>query len=195
MKIKALLYCTKTKPYITRGNDDSVYPSCVISDGIKEWHLNGKIVAECDFDVEEIMIGKSITVGFGETIFISTPTLQLIDLSTKSCLNGGQIYSYLKGKNGYAIHIRNLKERVMELSNVYKYDNSYDNMFGWAFEDREKYKPLTKAPQNMMKVWLYENGEWVMYILISIQPQWMCLILNRIKDVEVRKVVLKEMIN
>ena len=98
MKIKALLYCTKTKPYITRGNDDSVYPSCVISDGIKEWHLNGKIVAECDFDVEEIMIGKSITVGFGETIFISTPTLQLIDLSTKSCLNGGQIYSYLKGK-------------------------------------------------------------------------------------------------
>jgi hypothetical protein len=32
------------------------------------------------------------------------------------------------------------------------------------------------------------------YIVISIQPQWMVLILNRIKDVEVRRVVLKEML-
>lgn len=195
--MKLLLYCTKSKPYITRGNDGSVYLSCVISDGIKEWHLNGKIVAECDFEVEEIeKVYGTHHASFDENGYFDdyydymTKTIDEDILLKRSCLNVEELETY---NPNYAIHIKNLHifDEPRELNFYMVYDKSYDNMFGWAFEEEEKYKPLTKAPQNMMKVceWDVEDK-----ILISIRPQWLCKILNGEKTIEVRKKVLRGMI-
>lgn len=180
--MKLLLYCTKAEPYITKGTNGSVYPSCVISDGIKEWHLNGKIVAECDYEV------KWCDTSWCCGDFIEHKGLE------KSCLTKEQLFDYVKGRNEfYAIHIKNLHifDKPKELNEVYK----IEDVGGMLFT-----KPLTKAPQNMMRVSV-NHWDYATYnpddirILISIQSQWMCLILNRIKDVEVRRVVLKEMLN
>lgn len=191
-KIKLLLYCTKQPHKLFNTDKGFVLSDFELGDFYKDKTLlNGKIVAECDFEVEEI---KAIERWDYSNTFYSTRYLNERELLEESYLTYEELDNYLKGNNGYAIYIKNLKERVMELSDVYTYDTSYNNMFGWIKEENEKYIPLNKAPQNMMRVWVYENGKWVMYILISVRPEWLCLELNGIKTVEVRKTVLKEML-
>ena len=197
--MKLLLYCVKAKPYITRGNDGSVYPSCVISDGIKEWHLNGKIVAECDFEVEEIACSKidynlSYAIdGTGQAFYDNSKeyepfylglNISNIELLRKSCLTNKEIYDYLKGKNGYAIHIKNLKifDEPRKLYDCLIHPKIESKYYGCEH--------LSKAPQNMMYVELDD----IRHILISIRPEWLCKILNNEKTIEVRKKVLREMI-
>lgn len=200
--MKMLLYCTKAKPYL---NDYRYVEFCnkyvVMNTKVEDVNCNGKIVAECEFEVEEIKHTYLSSFHSQYCIRYSTNTLNEEELSRKSCLkqyscneDEETLCNYLGENDGYAIHIKNLKERVMELSDVDKYDNSYDNMFGWIAEESEKYTPLYKAPQNMCRVWIYENGKWVMYILISVRPEWICKILNGEKTIEVRRKVLKGML-
>ena len=55
MKIKALLYTTKQKPYLVKRNIlTGVEPIYLTLKENVEDKLNGKIVAECDYEVEEI---------------------------------------------------------------------------------------------------------------------------------------------
>ena len=49
---------------------------------------------------------------------------------------------------------------------------------------------VQRAPQNMMMVWY--KGE--RYALISIKSKWLCKILNGEKTIEVRRKVLKGMV-
>ena len=188
--LRLILYCTKQPPYLLKTTEclTDVCNKYFTSNNslLKDIALNGKIVAECDYEVEKIEY-------YEKGNYHRTPKTWSYDLERNSCLNIIQIKKYLGENIGYAIHIKNLKERVMEFSDVYKYDNSYNNMFGWIVEENKKYIPLDKAPQNMMKVWIYENGEWVMYILISVRPEWLFLELKGEKTIEVRKKVLKEM--
>ena len=174
--MKLLLYCTKAKPYITRGTNRSVYPSCVISDGIQEWHLNGKIVAECDFEVEKLQIayGK----GWETKTIKGTENIEKL-----TCLSRDKLYQYCKG-NGYAIHIKNLHifDKPRFIQDYSKNENPYNY--------------IENVPQNMM--YAYDVKSFKDYekdILISIHPQWLCKILNGEKTIEVRKKVLKEMLN
>ncbi len=188
MKIKALLYCCKAKPYLIHesGYYDSDDMCCdydcfsVLNrqelynqDISLDETYNGKIVAECDYEVEEI---KKECVGIFEYCY-RTKTLDEYDLMYKTqFLNGESMNEYLQGK-GYAIHIKNLHifDKPKELNSV-----------------RYKNHSVKSAPQNMMKVYDY-SGEY--YILISIRPEWLCKILNKEKTIEVRKKVLKEMLN
>lgn len=190
--MKILLYCTKAKPYLRDYRGKAIFNRFVISPSDRPFTsddtqpiLNGKIVAECDFEVEEIYLNNNVIMG--------TKTLNSYDLVVKSKVEIEQMRSYLKGNKGYAIHIKNLHifDKPKELNFYMVYDKSYDNMFVWAFEEVEKYKPLTKAPQNMMRVW--EDLE-SPRILISIRPEWLCKILNGEKTIEIRKKVLREMI-
>jgi predicted transcriptional regulator len=64
-------------------------------------------------------------------------------------------------------------------------------MFGCFFEDREKYIPLKKAPQNMCYVYDKDGNK---YVLISVHPEWLAMILNGLKTIEVRRKVLKEVL-
>lgn len=195
---KLLLYCTKAKKQkdLLWSNNlkhfflDGAYNRLI--DNLPEYLLNGKIVAECDFEVEEII---KECVGFFKYCY-RTKTLDEYDLMFKTQLDGKSMNEYLQG-NGYAIHIKNLHifDEPKELSDYYKFDGIYNDINNW--------KTIDKAPQNMMYAYdliseLGFSGTYNMHlkknILISIQPQWMCLILNRIKDVEVRRKVLKEML-
>jgi len=179
--MKLLLYCTKAKPYITQGNDGSVYPSCVISDGIKDWHLNGKIVAECDFEVEEIK--PCISPIDKKPYAYMTRALERWELVEHSCLSFEQLDDYLKGEKGYAIHIKDLHifDKPRFIQDYSKNENPYNY--------------IENAPQNMCYAYDVKSfNNFEKSILISIRPEWLCKILNGEKTIEVRKRVLKEML-
>ena len=179
--MKLLLYCTKAKPMLRVAKED-LFKHQDRARCYKQWEIkyftkyvseemyeaNGKIVAECDFEVE--WCDTSWCCGD----FIEHKGLE------KSCLTKEQLFDYVKGRNEfYAIHIKNLhifdKPRKLEF---------YSSKFDY-------FKKLEKAPQNMMKVWEdQENPK----VLISIRPEWLCKILNGEKIIEVRKKVLKEML-
>lgn len=177
--MKLLLYCTKAKPYLVderkmRYHNFVLGDSSVLKSNEKDLVLNGKIVAECDFETEEIYMATN-----SFEAWYRTKTLNEEELREKSCLRLDELYNYLDKDNnykGYAIHIKNLHifDKPKEL---------YD--YGMDFP----ISPIVKAPQNMM----YANGIGSRYILISIRPEWLCKILNGEKTIEVRKKVLKEM--
>ena len=197
---KILLYCTKAKNKYDRLVRDEHYGKPfylygAITENFES--LNGKIVAECDFEVERIYEKFS---EFDMDAWFETETLCCEELYSKSCLNFCDISNYLLNCiGGYAIHIKKLHifDEPKELSDYY-------------YSKKGVFRTLGKAPQNMMyaqevvpfkeehliKGVLQEfRGNRVNeYILISIQPQWLCKILNGEKTIEVRKKVLKEML-
>ena len=183
--MKLLLYCTKAKPILRDYRGKAIYNRFVISPTDRPFTsddtqpiLNGKIVGECDFEVEEIEY--SLIVANNKPYHYYEPQNTFVDkFYDKSCLNHQQVEEYLGYKNGYAIHIKNLKifDKPRELSD-YTYFRT--KLFG----------TLGNAPQNMM--YAYDGEE--KKVLISIRPEWLCKILNGEKTIEVRKKVLKEMI-
>lgn len=62
MKLKLLLYCCNGKPYLYKTDDtmiekmDGDYHTQLNKAVLNDNCLNGKIVAECDFEVEKIYI-------------------------------------------------------------------------------------------------------------------------------------------
>lgn len=195
--MKLLLYCTKAKPYLYKTDDTMIekmngdYHTQLNKAVLNGNCLNGKIVAECDFEVEEIEKGYGIHhTSFDEEGYFDdfydymTKTIDEDILLKRSCLNVVELETY---NPNYAIHIKNLHifDEPRELSDYLnnKYWNSH---FG---NDR-----VSKAPQNMMRVYKLKDIEWEEYILISIRPEWLCKILNREKTIEVRKKVLKEVL-
>lgn len=208
--MKLLLYCVKAKPYLYHDYDYCFDTMNTIDLGYKTFEytnqrvyddetgkflgwetygnmfkndsLNGKIVAECDFEVEEI---KKKCVDVFKYCYI-TDTLNEFELMNKTQLDGNTTNNYLKGKNGYAIHINNLHifDKPRDIRNYY-------NIAPRTMQDCMNQRVLVKAPQNMCNAYdVYKNH----YIVISIRPEWLCKILNGEKTIEVRKKVLKEMI-
>lgn len=194
MKTKLLLYCTKRKPYlfnrIIKGKSDGYYTDIVPYD-IEDEYLNGKIVAECECEVEEIAQAK-LDNGVGYDYIYDTDTLLAQDFVKKSCLDNWDLLNYFgyfhpNGEIvGYALHLTNIKafEKPLELSEVEIYNKNGNPYL------MNTTKPLTKAPQNMCRVW-YKGEE---YVLISIRPEWLCKILNGEKTIEVRRKILKGML-
>ena len=213
--MKLLLYCCKAKPYLYKGistGNIKYYKMNEKTIFTEKDKFNGKIVAECDFEVEtihcethyepEVNIGVGILPEFTCNQY-STETLGHFKLLEKSCLKDltlpyeehrNELDDYLQGKDGYAIHIKNLHifDRPKELKD---YDSS-------------SHTPIKHAPQNMMEVFSFIKGKKMIQrfnkevecwwsesnILISIRPEWLCKILNGEKTIEIRKKVLKGMI-
>lgn len=168
--MKVLFYCTKNKPVLVNLLNGTDY-RLDTKDLWKEYNpndvyevLNGKIVAECEVEVEKITLLQ-------KEIFY-TPTLNTKELLEKSCLTKEQLDKYLSKKDGYALHIKNLKAfdkpRIL-----------HDSLL------------IDKAPQNMQ--WVCDI-DFNTYILISVRPEWLCKILNSEKTVEVRKKIVKVML-
>ena len=180
--MKLLLYCTKAKPmlrkldkYFLGKHTDNYYWK---KGQTVPYNVNGKIVAECDFEVERLQIvyGK----GWETKTIKGTENIEKL-----TCLSRDELYQYCKG-NGYAIHIKNLHifDKPRDIRNYY-------NIAARTMADCMNQKALLKAPQNMCNAYdVYKNH----YILISIKPEWLCKILNCEKTIEVRKKVLKEML-
>lgn len=187
--MKLLLYCTKAKPYLLDLRNDFQnikFDTFNTKESLKTgWNvLNGTIVGECDYEVEEIEL-KMEYMGLyycGKTVYGWDGSL-----CEESQLDNWQLLDYLGdkiGNKGYAIHIKKLKifDKLYKLNDCVKPYN--------------KWFHINKAPQNMQKVWFSEDNEeaYEDYILISIRPEWLCKILNGEKTIEVRKKVLKEML-
>ncbi len=195
-KVKALLYCTKKTPYLVKDDytfkNKTIYYTHYKEPGSWGLTFNGKILAECEVETEEIRL--SAYSDYEDKIYLfDTPTLTNDELTEKSWLCNDELDNYLINEKGYALHISNLKifDKPKEL-NDYNVDNLADySSFGWAFEDNERITSLKKAPQNMMRVYDKFDNE---YILISVRSEWLCKILDGDKTIEVRKKVLKEML-
>lgn len=204
--MKLLLYCTKTHPYFYKSKSRNglyILQNRRLDSIMRGTELNGKIVAECDFKVEEIVNSK---------LFNNYETWELgyRDLLSKSNLTENEIVRYLGTQNilhkvykryscncGYAIHIKNLHifDEPKELNDYCRFDENGALI------------PITKAPQNMMYATqhlgepMYVENHYIGlddyfedYILISIRPEWLCKILNKEKTIEVRRKVLNEML-
>lgn len=168
-KIKALLYCCKAKPSLMKyENIDGYYTD---TDPVldKRALLNGTIVAECDFEVEEIYYLSWMNEKLRERIL------------KQSCLTDKQFSDYMGNKDTcYALHISNLHifDKPREL---------YDCLIHPKIESRYYgCEHLSKAPQNMMYVELDD----IKYILISIKPKELCRILNGEQTILINKQVL-----
>ena len=189
--MKLLLYCTKAKPYLVDCRDLDIKNKFRLSKNkvCERPVLNGKIVAECDFEVEKIK-----KVNYDCILF--TNTLDTESLIRKSCIDYFSLEKYLKPNwskeddlqnldtVGYAIHIKNLHifDNPKELYDCLIHPKIEPKYYG--------FEHLRKAPQNMMYVELDD----IKYILISIRPEWLVKILNKEKTIEIRKKVLKEML-
>jgi len=196
MKPKLLLYCTKAKKQLFFDKIKQMFMFGLNGKNDKFNSLNGKIVAECDFDVEEIKwedFPKYTNDGKVETFYMyATWKCPQDYILEHSCLTFEQLDNYLGGNNGYAINIKNLHilDNPKKLTDYHCKTNKKDEL---CLNGGCGYKFFYKAPQNMMKV--YDHwGKGDEYILISIKPQWLCKILNGEKTIEVRKKVLKEML-
>ncbi len=197
--MKLLLYCTKAKPSLKKYDiigghytDDAVLGKRVL--------LNGKIVAECDFEVEEI---KWNTTNWVDN-FLTTKSMSEEELQKRSCVNGRDLREYFEicydsisdSVVGYAIHIKNLYifDKPRDIRDYYtnriytKIEDVYTDEI--QIKGSEWVRPIKQAPQNMMYAYDGEENE----VLISIRPEWLYKILNGEKTIEVRKKVLKEMI-
>jgi len=207
MNLKLLWYCTKgslklyktiDKDYTTKKAEDNIF-------GYEE--LNGKIVAMSDFDCEEII--HTYENGASVHHDYSTKTLDNEQLLRKSRIFGQGLDDYLGDRNydknnnvvGYAIHIKNLNvfDKPKKISDFYKRtekvnpDIICDFCTNYPFDkckecrDNYDYFNLKRAPQNMMYVYDYLGDK---YVLISVHPEWLAMILNGLKTIEVRKQVL-----
>ena len=186
-KIKLLLYCTKAKNkyYDLLVRDEHYGKPFYLYGAITEnfENLNGKIVAECDFEVEKIE--RTTFIGIGRIYDgYTTKSLGENELLYASKIDEITFINYLKGKNGYAIHIKNLN-----IFDEAKYIQDYS-------KTKNPYDYIEKAPQNMMYCYDIESfNKCEKKVLISIHPEWLCKILNGEKTIEVRKKVLRGMLD
>ena len=189
--MKLLFYCTKAKPYLVKENDfnggESKY-KCIFQKGTENAILNGYIVAEAESGSVEEIYYKDGTMEQAEYGILGFRTKSLTEetLLQRSCLSRKQLDNYLAGSKGYAIHLKNVKPfyEPKHLSECYK-------KYCWqGFEFLGTHlDPLEKAPQNMC--YCCDKDEKNSFILVSIQPEWLCKILNGEKTIEIRTKILK----
>ena len=177
--IKLLLYCTKAKPYLVYDYFDKVCCKSITADKIESYHLNGKIVAECECEKIDEWFWNGWWNCYAKNSDIDVQIIDEEDIE-KSCLNQYDLYDYLLGETGYAIHLSNVK--VLNSPLQFKKD--------FIYKDYKTNAVFTKAPQNMCNVYDRFGNH---YILISIQPQHLAKILNGEKTIEVRKKILNSM--
>ena len=209
--MKALWYCTKNKPYLFdcyQGTlERCAYVTCYSeSFKDKDYVLNGKIACVSDFEVEKIIPVNATEDDYDYGLFSGR------DLLKGSCLYNGDIFDYLQCngddtvfKKDYAIFIKDLHvfDKPKKLSDYYKtFERMIYHPNGYYPYKSSTATPcnatcfidycdvLKRAPQNMCYVY---DKDGVKYVLISVHPKWLKMILNGLKDVEVRREVLKEM--
>lgn len=188
--MKALLYCVKSKPYLSREMIDKPFIEVEFCLNARQdinhnRVLNGKIVAEVEIDKVETISNFYSFVD--NSRFYFTKTLNCKELLEKAQLNLKDMQDYLFEDVGYALHLTNLKV-FDEPKELFEYDvkpKAFKTIEGYSITNITY--SCTNAPQNMCNV--YDNQE-NHCVLISIQPQHLCKILNGEKTIEVRRKVL-----
>ena len=188
--MKLLLCCTKQPLFLVKNECDNYYYT--MDKGTLDCYknvetYNGKIIAECDFEIEE---HKETTIDW--LCMSLREKIIFGDMCKKANIDELECYKYANGKPLYAIHIKNLNifDKPKELNEYWKNG-----------------KKVEKTPQNMMivqniyedKVAISSKGLEVIkvekYILISVKPEELVRVCNDVQSLLVRKKVLKEMIS
>lgn len=188
--MKMLIYCTKAKPYLYKmpNNKNEWFLDSGLYRGndYEDRFCSGKVVAECDFEIEPI---DELGV---------CPSMFQEELLSLSCLTEELLMQYLNGKDGYAIRIKNLKiynkpsPLTCYITKKFKKVKLPFHSTGQLMDaQRCTHKILNRAPQNMMYCYGKNTGD--KYVLVSIRSEWVEKILNGKKTIEVRKQILKEM--
>lgn len=202
--MKLLLYCTKKKMklrksiidkcyYLDNGSEFNIIPS-------EDYKINGYIVAECDFKVEEIIPEKYWHSTEDYDYIYNTGTVYYEDLLKKSCLMDSELEDYLYSNDGkgYAIHIK--KIHIFDKPRKIESVNSAPDYFYF----------LTDNPSRLMYVYdcigcetEYSEQLDIEYIskynydkkvLLPVKPEELYRILNGEQTIIVKKKVLKEML-
>ncbi len=166
---KCYIYCTNTKPFLAwgdvyRGGSWETEFSALRGYNREEAErffelFNGKVIGEfvCDCianfepdDFAEYGEYEYKTIADNGDDFWRENML-----CESSCLTIEELRKYVGTGIAtiYGWHISDLViyDEPKELSEFCRYDNTYDNSFGYAFEDRSKYVPLSRPPQS----WCY----------------------------------------
>lgn len=137
---KVYIYCTKGGFYGLQSKSNPALKT----------NASGKVIGE--YVCDEIVSFGFTPHNHGEYMLIGNADSER-DVLKDSCLSFNEMYEYIGEGCGYAWHISNLKiyDKPKELSEFHKHDNTYDNAFGWAFEDRPKKVKIKRPPQS----WCY----------------------------------------
>ena len=142
---KVYMYCTK---------DGYMYHFRIDENRLAIPELwNGKVVGEfvCERVTEHEICDSGAVINYwAEGLQHSCLTISQID----EYVGKRSSADYYKKSKISALHIHAVKfyDEPKELSEFYKHDNTYDNAFGWVFEDREKKVPIKRPPQSWMYV-------------------------------------------
>ena len=210
--MKLLLYCTKAKPYLVERlpfNEKKFYQCRKKND---YYSLNGKIVAECDFEVEYFNVLSKTIEGYKE--FERKDVNYVLE---RSCLSYTELVDYLgENKVGYTIHIKNLHifdnprelkdfDQVNNCCFEKEVDKDWEELpiYACVFTNCCRYQSdghtcdkhfySLKRIHNMSKVFDNKDCKWK--YVISLSPQEMCRVANKEQTALVRRSVLKEMMN
>lgn len=159
---KAYIYCTKDKPYLYRIDDDNNFELTntlrpKTYEYVKDYNeQNGKVIGE--FICDKVY---NLVNAFGGIMFADENLNQLEPqlFRDMSCLTDEQTADYLGDKDGYGLHITDLKiyDKPRELSEFFKPCLQSKNLdCDWlrnhnvcACSDK---KPLIRPPQSYMYV-------------------------------------------
>ena len=203
MKWKLLLYCNKARPilrkldkYFLGSHTDGYYWK---KGQTTPYSVNGKIVAECDFEIEEIKKANYDCILF-------TNTLDTENLINKSCIDYFKLEEYLKPNwnkeddlqnldtVGYVIYIKNLHifDTPLELNN-FLYEDDTEGHYGvWEVERTPaNYTIIATDVKDIGGVYCCRGtyGR-----LLALSSHELCDILNGKKTIIVRKRISKEML-
>ena len=182
--IKALLYCTEAKPSLYKnylsGKGEfvlaakrNVLPRAKV--------LNGTVCFECEIEkAEEIYFDPIFDW------FFMTKTFGESSLEKRSCLSNEELNDY---DPRHALYLKNVKAIApMPITALARRDPTGLNIAeGLA-------SGMFRAPQNMSWAWAWNDEErkWERVLVLSIRPENVCNIANWLKDIETRRVVVKE---
>lgn len=204
--MKVYIYCTKAKPYLRLNSQNGIYYTYNTIPTNED--LNGKIIASFDLNRIETIENDRFNVSKWESLQEFEIGNQMAIEQTGLCFS--EMEKYANGKDLYEWHIEDLKilDKPLELRDFYQRCKCYEkgcndsncllyekpsNKYGVVLLDCEGKKPITKAPQSWQ--YTYRMIGWderELCILISINPEFVCQILNREKTIEVRKTYPKE---
>ena len=171
--MKALLYCNKQKPYLMQGfakpnhSLDSTNPlnyNFIEINKLTSACLNGKVVAEIDYEVVDILwCYEPLCVNHRLYYLSNYDISNHIGLIEGSKMTPQEIHDYLKGKDGKAYIIKDIK--------VYTTPYILYNM---------------KKPHKKVKLYSEFSGEFELKVL-TCNPEELCRILNGEQTIIIRK--------
>lgn len=153
---KKTIVVRKTRPEIETPFKDYIY--CTLDGGVKGDRLmiDGKVSkVVCGMVIGEFVCDE--IEHFTKAFFDERDerdTEEIAYFLEESCLSYSELCNYVKLDDFYGWHISDLKiyDKPLELSKFYRHDSTYDNAFGWAFEDRAKRVSIARPPQSWMYV-------------------------------------------